>query len=66
MVRAWYKDGDHEVDRPAPHMKDPGQFLDIKDLERIGILYFQVRPLFAFIILYTRAVLTLSGFHSGR
>ena len=41
MVRAWYKD-DVEGDQDEPHMSDPDTLLDIKDLENIGVLYFQV------------------------
>ena len=49
MVRAWYKDEDTEKVQHEPHMLDPEKLLDIKDLEKIGILYFQVSKLTSFI-----------------
>ena len=41
MVRAWYKD-DIANNQDEPHMLDPEALLDVKDLENIGLLYFQV------------------------
>ena len=44
-IRAWYKDEVDEKDQHEPHMLDPAKLLDIKDLEKIGIFYFQVSKL---------------------
>ena len=42
MVRAWYMDESTAEDRNEPHMLNPPKFVDIKYLEKLGILYFQV------------------------
>ena len=42
MVRAWYMDDDTSVDRREDHMRNPPKFVDLKELEELGILYFQV------------------------
>ena len=42
MVRAWYMDESTAEDRNEPHMLNPPKFVDVKYLEKLGILYFQV------------------------
>ena len=42
MVRAWYMDDDTTVDQRQPHMLDPPKFVELPDLEKIGVLYYKV------------------------
>ena len=42
MVRAWYMDESTAEDRNEPNMLNPPKFVDVKYLEKLGILYFQV------------------------
>ncbi|KAJ8322153.1 hypothetical protein KUTeg_000624, partial [Tegillarca granosa] len=41
MVSAWYMDG-VDGDQRAPHKTDPIQPVTLKELEKLGVLYFEV------------------------
>ena len=59
MVRAWYMDDKTDVDRREPHMLNPSTYLDLKDLEKLGVIYFQVSSLYILRFSYFKRVLTL-------
>ena len=42
MVRAWYMNGDAGVDKRQPHMLTPPKFVELQDLEKLGVLYHKV------------------------
>ena len=42
MVRAWYMDDDTTVDQRQPHMLSPPKFVELTDLEKLGVLYRKV------------------------
>lgn len=46
MVRAWYTDDDTDREQRQPHMQEPPRFVEFKELERLGLMYFQVSNFF--------------------